>query len=319
MLEVFFSNSTAVIRGIGLCTSFLVTVFAIILLRNKMPQDQGRKFAVEGGLSKGKARGVGLIFVLVYAIMTLIFVHPTIELGLYLTLIVLSMFTGFFDDASEVPWNEYKKGILDFVIAAGITATYIYFNGTSVRLAFTGQSFVMPAWLFAILSVVLIWVSINVTNCTDGVDGLSATVSIVTIMSFYSYMKSQGMDDGFGFSNLIFIMTLLAYLLFNATPSLMLMGDAGSRAMGTLIAIIALKSMDPFLFLIFGLVLILDGGLGLLKLSLKRFLKISILKNTRTPLHDHARKNKEWSNTQVVFRFAIAQTVISAIVLMFIK
>ncbi len=319
MLEILFSNSTGLLKGIGLAASFLLTILAILILRDKMPEDQGRKFAVEGGLSKGKARGVGIIFVLVYAVMVLLFVHPTIELGLYLTLIVLSMFTGFFDDASEVPWNEYKKGALDFIIAAGITATYIFFNGTGIHLAFTGTTSTMPVWLFAILSVVLIWVSINVTNCTDGVDGLSATVSIVTILSFYFYMQAAGIDEGFVFSNLIFIMTLLAYLLFNATPSLMLMGDAGSRAMGTLIAIIALKSMDPFLFLLFAIVLILDGGLGLIKLSLKRFLKISILKNTRTPLHDHARKNKEWSNTQVVFRFAIIQIIISAVVLMIIK
>ena len=57
--------------------------------------------------------------------------------------------------------------------------------------------------------------------------------------------------------------------------------------------------------------MILDGGLGLLKVSLIRVFKIYILKNVRTPLHDHVRKNKEWSNTQTVFRFAIIQIVVS--------
>ena len=55
------------------------------------------------------------------------------------------------------------------------------------------------------------------------------------------------------------------------------------------------------------IVMILDGGLGLLKVALLRFLKIRILTNTRCPLHDQARKVMEWSNTQVVFRFAIIQ------------
>ena len=59
------------------------------------------------------------------------------------------------------------------------------------------------------------------------------------------------------------------------------------------------------------IVIILDGGLGLVKVFLLRFLKIKILANTRTPLHDHARKNKNWSDTQVVFRFAILQLIVS--------
>ena len=58
-------------------------------------------------------------------------------------------------------------------------------------------------------------------------------------------------------------------------------------------------------------ILILDGGLGLVKVALLRFLKIHILKNTRTPLHDHVRKVKDWSNTQTVFRFVIIQIVVS--------
>jgi phospho-N-acetylmuramoyl-pentapeptide-transferase len=54
-----------------------------------------------------------------------------------------------------------------------------------------------------------------------------------------------------------------------------------------------------------------DGGLGLIKVSLLRFLKIHILKNTTTPIHDHVRKKLGWSNAQVVFRFAIIQIVVS--------
>ena len=51
------------------------------------------------------------------------------------------------------------------------------------------------------------------------------------------------------------------------------MGDAGSRAMGIFIAICALKSQSPFIYILAGLVLIIDGGLGLVKVSLLRFLR----------------------------------------------
>lgn len=47
---------------------------------------------------------------------------------------------------------------------------------------------------------------------------------------------------------------------------------------------------SPFMYLLVAAVLIADGGLGLVKVSLLRFLKIHILKNTITPIHDHVRK-----------------------------
>ena len=61
--------------------------------------------------------------------------------------------------------------------------------------------------------------------------------------------------------------------------------------------------------------LILDGGLGLIKLSLLRVFRIRILKNVRTPLHDHVRKIWGWSNTQTVFRFAIIQILLAVAVI----
>ena len=81
--------------------------------------------------------------------------------------------------------------------------------------------------------------------------------------------------------------------------------------MGIFIAIAVLKMHSPFMYLLVAAVLIADGGLGLVKVSLLRFLKIHILKNTITPIHDHVRKKGGWSNAQVVFRFAINQIVIS--------
>ena len=97
----------------------------------------------------------------------------------------------------------------------------------------------------------------------------------------------------------------------------MLMGDAGSRALGFYLAVVAMKTGHPVIFLLLAAVLIVDGGIGLVKVFLLRFFKIAILKNTRTPLHDHARKGKEWSDTQVVFRFSIIQ-ILSALVAYFL-
>ena len=147
-------------------------------------------------------------------------------------------------------------------------------------------------------------------DCADGVDGLSGTLTIITLMSFYVLLNVLGVKDDFNYTILLFVICILGYLWFNATPSILLMGDAGSRAMGLFIAITALKSNSPLLYIPVALVLILDGGLGLLKVSLIRVFKVNIMKNIRTPLHDHVRKVWGWSNTQAVFRFAIIQIII---------
>lgn len=108
---------------------------------------------------------------------------------------------------------------------------------------------------------------------------------------------------------------ILGYLWFNASPSKLLMGDAGSRAIGIFIAFSFLKLHCPLLFIPLAIILIVDGGLGLIKVSFIRFLHINLMQNIRTPIHDHMRKNKVWSDAQVVFGFAIIQIVIAAAII----
>lgn len=230
---------------------------------------------------------------------------------IYLLLLICCMMTGYLDDAAKTSWGRLKKGILDFLVALLVTFTYLHFNGNQITLALTGSSFSIPAPVFAVLSIALIWISINVTNCADGVDGLSGTLTIITIMTFYFANQILGRTGDFDYLSLLFVVCLLGYLWFNATPSKMLMGDAGSRAMGLFIAIAALKCHDPFLYILAALVLIIDGGLGLVKLTLIKTIHVHILKNVRTPIHDFVRKTKGWSNTQTVFRFAIIQIILS--------
>lgn len=295
----------------GAVFAFFATIVLMKLTGRWLPQDQGRAFAVEGTLSKGKVRGTGLVFVLVFALTELIFDYVDLERIIYLAVIVISMITGYLDDRSDRPWNEYVKGALDLMLAVAVAVTYLYWHGNDFYIMYPLSVWItVPYWLAGLLIVALVWMSINVTNCTDGVDGLSATLTIITLGSFWLCLQHISAVGEF---NLIifFITVLVAYLWYNANPSSMLMGDAGSRAMGMMIAIVALLSGYPLLYIPFAIVMILDGGLGLLKVALLRFLKIKILVNTRCPLHDHARKTAQWSNTQVVFRFAIIQFIVN--------
>jgi phospho-N-acetylmuramoyl-pentapeptide-transferase len=220
------------------------------------------------------------------------------------------MISGYLDDSSSSPWGELKKGLIDFVIAVMSAITYLNYNSNAIEIAFLDKQVIIPPVVFGLLIVILVWVSINVTNCSDGVDGLSGTLSAVTLFTIYVLFSIYDMDPFFRHSILIMVVCILGYLWFNASPSKLMMGDAGSRAIGLFIAFAMLKLGRPFLYIPVAFMLILDGGLGLIKVSLMRFLKIKILQKVRTPIHDHVRKNKDWSDAQVVFRFAIIQIVI---------
>ena len=280
-----------IITFISLIAAFLTTCLVIKSCQGMLPRDQGRAFAINGKISQGKPRGAGILFILVFSLFSLIFVPYSNEFLIYIILVIASMMSGYLDDSSKSPWGEYKKGLIDLIIALAAAFTYVNYNGTTINFGYSDAGITIPVWLFVILAVILIWVSINVTNCTDGVDGLSGTLSLITLGTMYGICRIKGTDSAF--------------------PSRLLMGDAGSRAIGFFIAICALKTKSPLLYIPAAIVIILDGGLGLVKVFLLRFLKIKILANTRTPLHDHARKNKNWSDTQVVFRFAILQLIVS--------
>lgn len=308
-----FSNKS--IAFVGLLSAFLLTCILLKVLKNILPRDGGRAFAVNGILSQGKPRGAGLVFILVFTLAALLFIPVSRELLIYLLMVIGAMMSGYLDDSSKAPWGEYKKGLIDAIIALVCAVTYVNFNGSTIHFLSFGTSVTLNPVVYVILAMILIWASINVTNCTDGVDGLSGSVGIATIFTFFVVFSIKLENLDYAQLCLFMIACILGYLWFNASPSKMLMGDAGSRAIGLFIAIISLKSGSPLLFIPAAIVFIIDGGLGLIKVALLRFFKIKILANTRTPIHDHMRKNKGWSDTQTVFRFVILQIMVSSLLI----
>lgn len=325
MIELFFpAISTDDLAFLGTVAAFFITFLMIKLLKDKLPTDIGRAFAVNAAAAKGKPRGAGIIFVIVFAIIALVFTGFSVEGCCYIVLLILAMMSGFLDDASRAPWGEFKKGLIDLVISFLVTLTYVLCNGTTLSFFYFGTSFELPMWLYLTLGTILVWASINVTNCTDGVDGLSSSLSLISLGGFYVLIIKLGhtsVTAGIGIADfrpwiLILGGCIAAYLLFNASPSILLMGDAGSRTIGVFFAITAMKSGAPLMFLPICLVFIIDGGLGLIKVSAIRYLKLkNFMANVRTPVHDHARKKIGWSDTQTVIRFCIIQLLIVFIAL----
>ena len=177
-------------------------------------------------------------------------------------------------------------------------------------------------WLYVIIGTIIMWATINTTNCTDGVDGLSSMLILIALITmgclFYfvlghkevaAYLLVPSLETGAGWATIAFALSgaLMGYLWHNAFPSNVMMGDAGSRALGFFSGACVMVMGNPFLILATSLIILVNGGMGLVKIALLRFFKISIFKDIRFPLHDHMRKQRGWSATQVVIKFVIMQ------------
>ncbi len=319
MLSLFEPISGVLLALITPVTAMLLTLIGIKAFSKYLPKDQGREFAVNGALSVGKTRGVGLIMILALILTCVICLPLSVEYAIYLAALFIEMMSGYLDDASEKPWGELKKGIIDMVVAVGVSFTMYHFNGGTISLPPLEVSFEVPMILYVLLGTILIWASINVTNCADGVDGLCGCLSAVTLTAVSLLLWIVDYQSNMFYVALAMIGVLLVYLWFNCSPSSMLMGDAGSRSLGLLIALAFMASGMPVLWIPMALLLIIDGGLGLLKLTVIRVCKAkNFMKNLRTPIHDHCRKNKSWSDTQVVIRFTLLQMIICGLYILLI-
>lgn len=298
--------------GLFMLSGFLIPFFTLRIFKNVLPRDKGREFALNGKLSEGKPRGAGLLMITSLVVVVALFVPMTLELIIYLGFIYIEMMSGYLDDSATASWGRLKKGLIDLIVSVGISTAYCLYNSGELNLMLFGVSFELPIAVYIVLATALVWGAINVTNCSDGVDGLCGSLSIISLATVFVLMLNMDTNDEFKLIILSAILMLAAYLWYNTLPSLMLMGDAGSRAIGVLIAISAMKLGDPILFIFFAFMLIIDGGLSLLKISCIKFLKMEgFMKSIRTPIHDHMRKNRGYSDTQVVVRFSIIQGIIS--------
>ena len=326
-------QSYTVLIGLSLFVGFSLCYFILPKCFKFLPSDRGREFTLTAEAAKGKPTGGGIVFISIFVVTVLLFVPVDLLQVSILILTWLTMLTGFLDDRSITSWGEYLKGALDLVICVAASFVLYYLNqrvvdgqGIQFWLPFISTPVTIAPWLFIAISTVLLWMSINTTNCTDGVDGLSGTLVLIGLITmgaiFYfilghkeisAYLLVPHLKDGATWGVMCFALSgvLMGYLWHNAFPSRVLMGDAGSRALGFFIGICVIVSGNPFLIIATSSIIFINGGMGLIKVFLLRFFKIHVFKNIRFPLHDHMRKSREWSPTQVLIKFMILQVLIT--------
>lgn len=332
-------TSFTVLIVVALYLGFFLAINLIPKFYDKLPHDRGREFTLKDNAeaAKGKPTGAGSVFITIFVLLCFILIPMSFAQTAVLVLTWITMLTGFLDDRSTTSWGEYLKGFLDLVI--GITVSLILYNQLSkispdglVRfwLPFFTSQVVVNKIVYVIICTVMVWASINTTNCTDGVDGLSGTLVLIALLTlgciFYfvfghkdiaEYLLVPHFTAGANWAVMIFALAgvVMGYLWHNAFPSQCLMGDAGSRALGFFIGVCVMATGNPFIILATSSIIFINGGMGLLKVFLLRFFKIKIFSTIRFPLHDHMRKNHGWSPTQVLLKFMMMQILVSIILL----
>ena len=306
--------------SLGFILTFLCMKF-LPLGGKLLGHDRGRLYAPGSEVNIGKPTGVGIYFVIIFVLVSLIFGFTGAGLIYAMIFVLFSMLFGYLDDRARNPWGEYIKGGLDFIVAAAGAVFYVISFDTDVTIGITGYSFEISAPIYMLLAILLITTSINATNATDGVDGLSGTVTVLTLTAFMLTSAINGTLDIYkAVPGLAMISCLLAYLIFNFNPSKVLMGDAGSRAIGYFIAFYAMYLKLPFAYLILGLPFLLDGGLSIVKITIGRLThkKIIILKDLTTPVHDHLKKRMGFSVKKTWATISLAALAVDVIYLVLV-
>lgn len=298
------------IVGIGfLLTVLLTPIFIPALQRMKF----GQSIREEGPQSHMKKAGTptmgGLVFIVSIVIATL-GVAFYLEMLTTQTIVLILVFVGFgligfLDDFIKVVLRRnlgltsLQKVIGQIIIA--VASFFLLSQGpfeTTISVPFTDWSVDLGIAYVAFMIFWLVGFS-NAVNLTDGLDGLvSGTASIAfTTFGVLALVYHQLDIAIFAFA---VTGALLGFLIFNANPAKVFMGDTGSLALGGALAMVSILVKQELLLVIVGVIFVIETLSVILqvisfKTTGKRIFKMS-------PIHHHFELSG-WSEWKVVVVF----------------
>lgn len=154
-------------------------------------------------------------------------------------------------------------------------------------------------WYIPIAAFVIVSES-NAVNFTDGLDGLAGLISATAFAAFGGVALISGQVYLAQFCFII-VGALFGFLWFNVHPAELIMGDTGSMALGSTLAVVALMTGQWPLLLVIAIIPLSEALSVVIQIAYfrmtkgKRFFKM-------TPIHLHF-ELLGWSETQIVQRF----------------
>ena len=203
---------------------------------------------------------------------------------------------------------SYK--MLGLLIIAVTFVIYLYQRiGTETYIPFIKTYITMPAWLYIPFAIFVMLATTNAVNLTDGIDGLSTSVTTIIIACLTVIGIMLGVKEVVLLGSIV-CGANLAFLIFNMYPAKVFMGDTGSLLLGGVIAAIALYLKMPLILIIIALIPVLE--------TLSVIMQVAYYKKTgkrifkMAPLHHHFELSG-WNENKVVSIFSIVTLVLCVI------
>jgi phospho-N-acetylmuramoyl-pentapeptide-transferase len=309
----------------GLISSLIIIPFVISSLKKFKARQSIRKEGPEEHKVKEGTPTMGGIGILIpIFILTPIICSFSLE-SIVLTLTTAGFFgVGFADDLLIVMKGKNdglrpKLKLLLQIIISALFALYLYSTGhsTSLNIPFLTMNFDIGLLYFPLLVFVMTGTS-NAINLTDGLDGLAAGTTAISLaplvfMLGYSLTTPNPLSYAAFTLGLLCIGTCLGFLWFNSYPASVFMGDTGSLALGGLVSSVAIVGNNELWLPFVGFIFVIE--------TLSVIIQVAYFKRTKkriflmSPLHHHFEK-KGWRETKVSFRFYIVGLIASLVSLL---
>ncbi|KDN54499.1 phospho-N-acetylmuramoyl-pentapeptide-transferase [Flavobacterium seoulense] len=242
--------------------------------------------------------------------------------------------------------DVFRQTTETVVVPAGIeeksTATTIpFFKNNEFDyaevLAWTGDGYEKWAWLIYIPVVIFIITAVsNGANLTDGIDGLAAGTSAISVLALAIFTFVSGNIIFSNYLNIMYIpnsgeMTvfiaafvgaLIGFLWYNSYPASVFMGDTGSLTIGGIIAVLAIAVRKELLIPLLCGIFLVENFSVVLQVSYFKYTKKRFGEGRRiflmSPLHHHYQK-KGYHESKIVTRFWIVAILLAILSIVTLK
>ncbi|MCI7727136.1 MAG: phospho-N-acetylmuramoyl-pentapeptide-transferase [Clostridiales bacterium] len=223
-------------------------------------------------------------------------------------------FIGFLDDFAKIRHHRnlgltsLQKAMLQMAVSA-LFLYAMYKAGamdTHLYIPFWDKSFDLHPILYIFFAMFVMVGCVNSVNLTDGVDGLSSSVTLPVMVFFTAASVALGKYD-LALLPASLIGGLIAYLTYNWHPAKVFMGDTGSLFLGGVVCAMAFALEMPLILILVGFVYICETMSDILQISYfklthgKRLFKMA-------PIHHHF-EMCGWKEERIVLSFAGVSTI----------
>jgi phospho-N-acetylmuramoyl-pentapeptide-transferase len=204
-------------------------------------------------------------------------------------------------------------------------------------LSFLGDGYETWAWLIFIPIVIFIITAVsNGANLTDGIDGLAAGTSAISVLTlgiftfvsgniiFSNYLNIMYIPNSGEMTVFIsaFVGALIGFLWYNSYPAAVFMGDTGSLTIGGIIAVIAIAIRKELLIPVICGIFLAENLSVVLQVSYFKYTKKKFGEGRRiflmSPLHHHYQK-KGYHESKIVTRFWIVGILLAILSIVTLK